>query len=108
MAIEPLIVKQEGVYPQKIVRPQGPFVLYIENRLPGHSTHFSISLSQANATELVGYDTSASSPRTANILNLLPGTYNLHFRLKGPTQNAMSQNTKNAPSGWSVVIQITN
>jgi hypothetical protein len=91
VVVEPLIVKESGFYPQKIVRPEGPFVLYIENRLPGHTGHFSLTLAQTNAAELVGLDTTAVAWRGATFLDLQPGNYQL--RIPGS-------------QGWSVAIQI--
>lgn len=103
-AIEPIIIKPSGVYPQKIVRPQGPFVLYVENRLPGHTAHLSLTPNLANAPELTGLDTTAPSPRSFRLLDLMPGSYLLHIPNAAQAQNAGSQN----PAGWSVLIEITN
>jgi len=105
MAIEPVIVKPVGVYPQKIVRPQGPFLLYIENRLPGHAAHFSLTLNQANAAELTGLDTNSGSFRAQTILDLMPGVYVLHFQSSGTTSQNMTAQKQDA---LSVTIQITN
>jgi hypothetical protein len=106
VVIEPVIVKPSGVYPSKIIRPQGPFVLYIENRLPGHAAHFSLTLSpssgqsssQTNATEIVGLNTSSGQYSAARFLDLIPGTYQLLIQAQGVGN----------PTGWSVTIQITN
>jgi hypothetical protein len=104
MAIEPIIVKASGVYPAKIVRPQGPFLLYIENRLTGHAAHFSLALNQTNASEFFGLDTNALAPRTSNMLDLMPGTYLLTIQNQGLSQNIKSPQQ----AGWTVTIQITN
>jgi hypothetical protein len=104
MVIEPVVVKLSGVYPLKIVRPKGPFILYIENRLPGHAAHFSLTLNQANAPELIGLDTAVTTPRSHLILDLLPNTYVLHIQNQGISQNINSQSR----NGMSVAIQITN
>jgi hypothetical protein len=91
VVVEPLIVKNSGFYPQKIVRPAGPFVLYIENRITPHTGHFSLTLNQANAPELTGLDISASSWQTSKLLDLQQGTYLLHFP---------------GAQNWSLVIEI--
>jgi hypothetical protein len=48
---EAVIVNKFGVYPQKIVRTEGPFLLYVLNRQPGHTEHFFVTLDQDNAAE---------------------------------------------------------
>jgi hypothetical protein len=96
VVVEPVIVKPAGIYPRQIVRPQGPFILYIENRLPGHVGHFSLTLAQANAPELAGLNTTALNARSSILLDPLPGTYTLHIQTQAPN-----------PTGWSLVIQIT-
>ncbi|HXM40627.1 MAG TPA: hypothetical protein VN924_05210 [Bryobacteraceae bacterium] len=79
---EPVIVNKFGVYPLKIVRSEGPFLLYIENRLPGHTDHYSVTLDQANAAELVGLDTTAAKFNASALLDLDPGTYLVRFRVR--------------------------
>jgi hypothetical protein len=96
VVVEPVIVKPSGIYPSKIVRPQGPFILYIENRLPGNAGHFSLALDQASAAELTGLDTDKLTFRSSVLLDLLPGTYRLQI-----------QTSDRKSTGLSVVIQIT-
>jgi hypothetical protein len=92
---EPVVVRLSGVTPQKITRPQGPFLLCVDNRLPGNDAHFSLSLNQGNSTELIGLDTIPSQTRASKLLDLQPGTYKLTV-----------QNRAGNASGWTVIIQI--
>jgi hypothetical protein len=96
VVVEPVIVKPSGIYPRQIVRPQGPFVLYIDNRLPGHAGHFSLTLDQDKAPELSGLDTNALKSRSSILLDPLPGTYRLQI-----------QTSDRKSTGLSLVIQIT-
>ena len=104
IVVETLVIKASGVYPQKIVRPKGPFVLYVENRLPGHAAHFSLTLNQTNASELIGLNTIAAKFTSYTLVDLLPNTYVLHIQPQGTSQsmNSLSQ------SALSVTIEITN
>lgn len=77
---EAVVVSRFGVSPAKIVRGQGPFLLLIMNRFPGHAEHFSIALDQANAPTLVGLSTSSAAPTTSTLLDLMPGTYRVSFQ----------------------------
>jgi hypothetical protein len=77
---EPVIVNRFGTYPQKITRGEGPFLLYIQNRLPGHADHYSVTLDQADAPELVGLDTTATKFDASALLNLEPGSYRVQLR----------------------------
>jgi hypothetical protein len=77
---EAVLINRFGVYPPKIVRPEGPFVLFIENRLPGHSEHFSLGPDQNGAPELLGMDTGPQKFRNSILVDLQPGKYRVHFR----------------------------
>ena len=96
VVVEPVIVKLSGIYPSKIVRPQGPFILYIENRLPSQAGHFSLALDQTNAPELIGLDTDHLKFRSSVLVDPLPGTYRLQIH------TSVRKST-----GLSLVIQIT-
>jgi hypothetical protein len=76
----PVVVNRFGVSPSTIVRQEGPFVLVIMNRLPGHTEHLSIGLDQPNSPELVGLDTSAAKTLASAFLDLQPNTYRVSFR----------------------------
>jgi len=104
IVVETLILKSSGIYPQKIVRPKGPFLLYVENRLPGHAAHLSLTLNQTNASELIGLNTTALKFNSVVLVDLLPNTYVLHVQNQGTSQtmNTLSQ------SALSVTIEITN
>jgi hypothetical protein len=80
----PVVVTRFGVYPQQIIRKEGPFVLAIQNRLPGHTEHVSLTLDQNNAPELLGLDTSSVQTHAAALLDLEPNTYRVRFR-ENPT-----------------------
>ena len=77
---ETVVVNRFGIYPETIVRPEGPFVLYIVNQLRGHLEHFSLTLEQDEATELIGIDTEEQHFRSSALLDLKPGKYRLRFR----------------------------
>lgn len=77
---EPVIINRLGVYPQAIVRTEGPFLLYIQNRRLGHTEHFSLTLDQPNAPELIGLDTTSAKVSASQLLDLLPGTYRVRGR----------------------------
>jgi hypothetical protein len=77
---EPVMVTRFGIYPQKLVRPEGPFVLFVENRLPGHTEHFSLTLDQNGAAELLGMDSGPQKIRNSILLDLMPGHYRLHLQ----------------------------
>lgn len=77
---ESVVLNRFGVYPRKIVRPAGPFLLYILNRLPGHTEHFSVTFDQDNAAELTGLDTATAKPNTSMLLDLQPGKYRIALR----------------------------
>jgi hypothetical protein len=76
---EPIVVNRFGVYPKNIIRKQGPFILMIENRLPGHTAHYSLTLDQGNGGELVGFDTAPGRFRISRLLDLKPNNYVLRF-----------------------------
>ena len=92
VVIEPLILKPSGSFPQKLIRPVGPFVLYVENWLPQKAVHFTLSLDSASETELIGGDTTQTINKTTFLLDLKPGKY--HLIIPGN-------------STWSLPIQIT-
>ncbi len=75
---EPIVVTEFGVYPDKIVRPEGPFVLFIENRLPGHTERFSLTLDR-DEVELRALNTTARKFHDATLVDLEPGKYRLRF-----------------------------
>jgi hypothetical protein len=77
---EVVMVNRFGVTPTKIVRPPGPFVLFVENRLPGHTEHYSLTLDQDGAAEFAGMDTKSDKLRNSTLLDLLPGKYRVRFR----------------------------
>jgi hypothetical protein len=81
VVVETVIVTPSGILPKQIVRPEGPFLLYIENRLPGHVEHFSLTLDQGGGPpELIGLDTNPASWRGAILIDPKPGSYRLRFR----------------------------
>lgn len=91
VVIEPVFVKQIGSYPVKIVRPVGPFVLFVANWLPQKALHFSLSLDSAATTEVIGVNTTLTTNKATLFLDLLPGNY--HLTIQGN-------------SNWSLPIQI--
>ncbi|SPF53596.1 exported hypothetical protein [Candidatus Sulfopaludibacter sp. SbA4] len=76
---EVLTVSRYGVYPLRINRPQGPFVLYIENRLGNHEEVFTL-VRDGSPTALLQLATSSSKARDHAAIDPQPGLYHLQFR----------------------------
>jgi len=76
---EVVIVSRHGVYPPRINRPQGPFVLHIENRFANHEEVFTL-VRDGSTTALLQVTTSRSKARAYAAMDLQPGLYHLQFR----------------------------
>jgi hypothetical protein len=76
---EVVLINRFGVYPNKITRPTGPFVLFIENRLAPHVEVFTL-VSGSSTTSLLQLTTQGNKARDHAALNPLPGTYHLRFQ----------------------------
>jgi len=77
-----VIVDTDGVSPASIERPEGPFLLYVENRLPDRTGHFSVGVDQEGSSELVGMDTKDKQVSSSTLIDLQPGSYRLRFTPK--------------------------
>jgi hypothetical protein len=68
-----------GVSPAQITRPQGPFVLFVVNRLADHEENFTLTQKGKNL-QLIGFSTHGNAHRNYIAVNPVPGDYVIHLQ----------------------------
>jgi len=81
---ELITIDRHGLYPKRIIRPEGPFVLFLENRSANLDEEFPVHPDKAQGA-LFQLKTHKHKAYDYKLIDLAPGTY--QFRVKGkPTQ----------------------